>query len=102
MSVFAESLGMIAPYYNLVFTAIAFYLFMKFFKTKPKTKVFFLPWIYILLAMIIFILEEATTVLRVEGLINIPVHINGFFELVIIALFIYTLLLQKQYVKKHY
>lgn len=102
MSELAGAFGMIAPYYNLALTAIAFYLFMKFFKTKPKTKVFFLPWIYILLAMIIFILEEVTTVLRVEGMINIPVHINGFFELAIIILFIYTLLLQKQYMKKHF
>ncbi len=102
MSELTGALGMIAPYYNLALTVIAFYLFMKFFKTKPKTKIFFLPWIYMLLAMIVFILEEITTVLRVEGLINIPVHINGFFELVIIILFIYTLLLQKQYMKKHF
>lgn len=102
MSELAAAFGMAAPYYNLALTAIAFYLFMKFFKTKPKTKVFFLPWIYILLAMIIFILEEITTVLRAEGLINIPVHINGFFELAIITLFIYTLLLQKQYMKKNF
>lgn len=102
MTQFAAALGMIAPYYNLVLTAIALYLFLKFFKTKPKTKVYILPWIYILLAMIVFILEEATTVLRAEGLINIPVHINGFFELAIIILFIYTLLLQKQYMKKHF
>lgn len=102
MSELTAALGMIAPYYNLALTAIAFYFFMKFFKTKPKTKVFFLPWIYILLAMIIYILEEVTTIMRVNGLINIPVHINGFFELAIIILFIYTLLLQKQYMKKHF
>ena len=102
MSEFTIALGIVAPYYNLALTAIAFYLFIKLFKTKTKTKTYRTPWAYILLAMLVFVLEEITTILRAQGIINIPLHINGFFELAIITLFIYTLLLQKQYMTKHF
>jgi len=102
MSEFTIALGMVAPYYNLVLTLIAFYLFIKLFRTKPKTKTYFAPWGCILLAMLVFVLEEILTILRAQGIINIPIHINGFFELAIIILFIYTLLIQRQYVKKYF
>ncbi|MBN1644810.1 hypothetical protein JW851_02065 [Candidatus Woesearchaeota archaeon] len=103
MSEFTIALGIIAPYYNLAFALIALYMFLKLLKTKAKSKkVFLLPWKLILIALLTFMIEEITTVLRVLGLISIPVHINGFFELVIISLFIYTLLLQKQHLKKYY
>ena len=93
--------GMAAPYYNLVFALIALYMFLKLLKTKTTSKkVFLLPWKLILVALLVFMVEEIITVLRALGYISIPVHINGFFELVIISLFIYTLLIQKQYLKK--
>ncbi len=103
MTEFTVALGMIAPYYNLVFALIALYMFLKLLKTKAKSKkIFLLPWKLILLALLIFMIEEIITVLRAIGLISIPAHINGFFELVIISLFIYTLLIQKQYLKENY
>lgn len=103
MSEFTIALGTIAPYYNLIFALIALYLFLKLLNTKAKSKqIFLMPWKLILIALLIFIIEEIITVLRALGLISIPVHINGFFELVIISLFIYTLLLQKQYLKQNY
>ena len=98
MSGFLASLGMAAPYYNLVFALIAGYLFLKLLKTKATSKkVFLLPWKLILIALLVFMVEEIITVLRALGYISIPVHINGFFELIIISLFIYTLLIQKEY-----
>lgn len=103
MSEFLAAIGMAAPYYNLAFALIAFYMFLKLLKTKATSKkVFLLPWKLILIALLIFMVEEITTVLRALGYISIPVHINGFFELVIIALFIYTLLIQKEYLNKNY
>lgn len=101
MSELVVALGMIAPYYNLAFAVIAFYFFLKLLRTEAKSKkIFLLPWKLILIALLIYMIEEIITVLRALGLISIPVHINGFFELVIISLFIYTLLLQKQYLKQ--
>ena len=96
MSEFTVALGLAAPVYNLAFVIIALYLFVKLFKmptSKPKSMI---PWKVLFAAVSIFILEEAITVLRRAELVNIPVHINGFFELAIITLFIYTLLKQKQ------
>lgn len=101
MTEFTAALGSIAPYYNLAFALISLYLFLKLLNTKATSKkIFLLPWKLILVALLVFMIEEITTVLRAWGLISIPVHINGFFELVIISLFIYTLLIQKQYLQK--
>jgi heme A synthase len=93
---------MIAPYYNLAMVVVAVWLFLALFKTEPKAKVFLFPWKLLFFAVIVFIVEEILTVLRSAGVIDIPVHINAFFELVIIAVFIYALLLQKEYVKKRF
>lgn len=101
MTEFWSALGLIAPYYNLVLVIVLFYLFLKLFATTTKNKqVFQKPWVLIFVALIIYIIEELLTILRVQGLLNIPVHINGFFELGIITLFIYTLLIQKERLKK--
>jgi len=97
MTEFWSALGLIAPYYNLVLVIILLYLFLKLFSTPAKNKnVFQKPWTLIFVALIIYIVEEVLTILRTEGLLNIPIHINGFFELGIIIIFIYTLLIQKE------
>jgi hypothetical protein len=101
MSEFWAALGLIAPYYNLVLVVVLFVLFLKLFSTPAKGKhVYQYPWTLIFVALVIFIIEEILTVLRTAGLLNIPAHINGFFELGIIILFIYALLLQKDWIKK--
>jgi hypothetical protein len=98
------ALGMAAPYYNLALVVVAIYLFIKLFRTKIERKgVFIKPWVIIFIAMCFFILEEVTTILRGAEIITfIPKHFNGFFELAIISLFIYMLMIQKEYLKKHY
>lgn len=102
MSEFWVALGLVAPYFNLVLVLVLFYLFLKLFATpvKSRKKVFQKPWILIFVALCIFVIEEILTILRTAGLLNIPAHINGFFELGIIILFIYALLLQKERIKK--
>ena len=103
MTELASAVAMVAPYYNLALVVVAVGLFLVLFKTPPKTKeIHIFPWKLIFGAVIVFIAEEILTVLRAAGIINIPVHINGFFEIVIISLFIYALLLQKEHVKVYY
>ena len=99
MSEFTTALGLVAPYYNLAFVVIIIYLFFKLFNTEARAKTL-LPWKILFIALCVYILEEGLTVLRKVGWINIPVHINGFFELIIITLFIYTLLKQIAISKK--
>ena len=99
---FGVALGMIAPYYNLAMVAVVVWLFTVLFKTEPKAKVFLFPWKLLFFAVIVYILEEVVTVLRGVGAIDIPIHINALFELVVIAVFIYALLLQKEFVKKRF
>jgi heme A synthase len=96
------ALGIIAPYYNLAMVVVVLWLFFTLFRTEPKAKVFLFPWKLIFFSVIVFIVEEILTILRSAGIIDIPIHINSFFELVIIAVFIYALLLQKEYVKKRF
>jgi len=96
------ALGMIAPYYNLALVVAALWLFIALFRTEPKAKVFLFPWKLIFFALLVFVVEEVLTVLRAAGIIDIPIHINSFFELVVISVFIYALLLQNEYVKKRF
>ena len=96
------ALGMIAPFYNLALVIVVIWLFLALFRTQPKTKVFLFPWKLLFFAVIIFIAEEIITIMRSLGIVDIPIHINAFFELVIIAVFIYALLLQREYVQKRY
>ncbi|MBI4150840.1 hypothetical protein HY492_01820 [Candidatus Woesearchaeota archaeon] len=93
----ADALTLVAPFYNLALVIVMLFLFGKMFTTATK-KTFLKPWYAIFAAVIIFIMEEVITILRASGLLDITLYINGFFELVIISLFIYTLLLQKEHV----
>jgi len=94
------ALAQVAPLYNLALVLIAIVLFIKLFMTPAKDKrAYLLPWKIIFFAVCVYILEEVLTVLRYMDIINIPVHINGFFELLIIISFIYALLLQKEHIK---
>jgi len=97
----ALSLAEVAPIYNLGLVVVAAILFIRLFRTPVKNKkVYLKPWILLFFAMIVFVVEEILTILRAKDVINIPIHINGFFELVIIIAFIYALLLQKERIGK--
>jgi len=94
------SIGEVAPLYNLGLVIIALILFVTLFTTKVKDKrVYLMPWKLLFFGVLIFVVEEVMTVLRMMEIVNIPRHINGFFELIIICTFIYMLLLQREHVK---
>lgn len=91
----AVEFGRVAPYYNLVLVIIAGILFLHLIYMSKKVPLFIRPWKILFAALIIFVIEEILTIARFAGIVHIPVHINGFFELLIISLFVYALLLQK-------
>lgn len=95
------ALGTVAPYYNLVFVLVTVWLFIILFKYKNK-KTFMKPWYLLFVCVCLFIFEEVITIARAAGLTAIPHHINAFFELGIIIIFIYLLLLQKEHIKIRY
>jgi hypothetical protein len=91
-------LGIVAPYYNLALVIIVVFLFIRLFKTKNEK--LNKPWLFLFLAVLIYILEEVLTVLRAAGLPSLPRVFNGIFEMCMLSLFIYMLLLQKEAIKK--
>ena len=96
---FGESLGLVAPYYNLILLIIVILLFAKLFRSADK-KTYTKPWKFLFFAISVFVLEELLTILKDRGIISIPRITNSVFEMVIITSFIYMLLLQKEYLKK--
>ena len=96
---FLMALGMVAPVYNLVMAIIVIYLFVRLFQ-MPNRLVYVKPWKMLFAAFVIYLFEEIFTVLRKVGVLDFPQFVNGLFEMVMIALFIYMLLLQKEYIKK--
>lgn len=101
MSDLTLCLGQTAPLYNLLFVVVVIFLYVKLFMTRKENKdVYLTPWYCLFAAVCVFIAEEIITILRAAGILDIPMHINGFFELVIIILFIYALLAQKEHIKE--
>ena len=92
-------LGMVAPFYNLVFVLIVIALFIKLF-SLPNKKVYILPWKLLFCAIIFYLIEEALTVLAILFNFTIPRIVAPLLEMAIISLFIYMVLLQKEYVSK--
>ncbi len=101
MTELALALGLVAPYFNLALVIVVVALFIQLFRTKVTEKyVNLLPWKYVFAAFIVYILEELLTVLRSAGIVNVVEHVNGYFELIMISLFIYALLLNKEQISK--
>jgi hypothetical protein len=97
---FGECLGIVAPYYNLVFVLVLLVLFLKLFSIKNKN-VYLLPWKLLFFSVTVYIVEELLTVFHIAGIVQVPRILNAVFEFVIITIFIYLLLLQKDYLKKN-
>lgn len=95
----AECLGTVAPYYNLALVLIVLFLFAKLFFI-PNKKIFVLPWKFLFAAVLIYVVEELLTVLNSAGALAVPRRINAFFEFMIIIIFVYLLLMQKEFLKK--
>jgi len=99
MSHFTECLGFIAPYYNLVLVVIVVALFIAFFR-KPSKKFYIMPWKLLFTAISVYIIEAVLTVLNDLGMITINKLVAPILEMFMISLFIYMLLLQRDYLKK--
>ncbi len=95
----AYCLGRIAPYYNLVLVVIVVFLFIKLFKT-PKKKTYIKPWKFLFIAVLVYVIEEILTVLHMAEIIVVPKIGFPLLETIIITLFIYVLLLQKENTEK--
>ena len=95
-----ESFAAVGPIYNLVLVIIVIVLFVKLIRAQAYQDVFLTPWKLVFAGVLIFVAESVITVVRNLGGTGITRHINGFFELAIVILFIHALLLQKDYLSK--
>lgn len=84
---FAESLGLVAPLYNLVFVCIVLCLFLVLF-SKSRSR----SWVLLFVAFCVYVFEELLTVLRKFLAVEIPRIMNGVLELGIVLLLIFVLL----------
>ncbi|MBI2546689.1 hypothetical protein HYV81_05935 [Candidatus Woesearchaeota archaeon] len=96
-SLYAECAGYMAPFYNLVLVVIVLILFVKLFLT-PNRKVYLEPWKWLFYALLIYIAEELLTIADASG-VAVSDIVYPFLETLIIACFIYMLLLQRAYTK---
>jgi len=94
-----EAVAQVAPLYNLVLVIIAIILFIILFKQDSSKFAYYRPWKILFFGIIIFVVETIMTILRGNGIIAFHPAIFAGFEFVIISLFIFMLLLQKQFVK---
>ena len=92
-------LGTVAPYYNLVLVVIVILLFLELFRTTNK-KTYVRPWKFLFAAVLVYLAEEIITVLFMADLITVSKLLFPILETIIIALFIYVLLLQRENIEK--
>ncbi len=95
----AYCLGRVAPYYNLVLVVIVILLFLKLFKTQNK-KTYIKPWKFLFAAVLVYLGEEIITVFDMANIISVAKIVFPLIEMVIITLFIYVLLLQRENIRK--
>ncbi|MBI5066014.1 hypothetical protein HZA97_07290 [Candidatus Woesearchaeota archaeon] len=95
MSTLKEAFTLVAPWYNLAMILVGLYLFFVLSKIKNNS-INLAPWKFVFAALGVGLIEELTIVLRSSGVISVPIHINGFFEVIIIGLLLYTLFLKRK------
>src|SRR3989344_6043733 len=90
-----------APRLNLLLVAYVVYLFISLFRRKSDEHIYTTPWKLLFVAVSVYIVEQSLTVLRMLEIVSYPhLLVNGAFEIVIITLFIYTLLLHRYFTKR--
>ncbi len=99
MTYLGEYLGMVAPYYNLVFVAIVIALFIFFFKREKR--IYLKPWKLIFCTISIYVVEEVLTVLDKANIIDLSVLVAPILEMAMITIVIYALLSQQEWIKKN-
>ncbi|MAF35097.1 hypothetical protein CMO91_04600 [Candidatus Woesearchaeota archaeon] len=95
-----EAFAQVGPIYNLILVVVVIALFVKLLRAEAYQHVYTKPWKLIFVGVIIFVVESVITVLRNLSATGVGRHINGFFELAIVILFIHALLLQKEDMKQ--
>tara|TARA_B100002003_G_C14150107_1_gene553103 strand:- start:4004 stop:4306 length:303 start_codon:yes stop_codon:yes gene_type:complete len=98
MTHLTECLGLVAPYYNMVLVAVVVILFIIFLRRQDLT-ISKKPWKLLFGAILIYIVEEFLTVTKISEIGNMYKILHPLLEMGIIALFIYVLLLQREYLK---
>ena len=100
MSELTYAMGLVIPYVNLVLVAVVLLLFFKLFKTYKHTKIGYItPWAILCFGVLVYVAEAIFTVLRASGVFDLPYHVNGYFELIIISAFIYAVLNLRDHLK---
>jgi hypothetical protein len=101
MGSLAECIRVVAPLFNLVLVVIVIILFLKLFKIhNPKryTK----PWGLLFGAVLLFVIEELFTVFRHLEVFELPLFMNGIFEIGIVGLFVFAVLEQMEHINRNY
>ena len=98
MTYFYNCLGLVAPYYNMVLVVIVVILFINLFRRSDK-KTFIMPWKFLFFAICVYVVEEIATIMASANLIILHGLINVILETIIVTLFIYMILIQREYVK---
>ena len=92
-------LGFIAPYYNLLLVIVVVGMFIRLL-TMPKKQVFRRPWEFLFAGICVYIVEEIITVIEMAGYYDFPAFIFPMLETIIITMFIYMLLIQKEHINR--
>lgn len=93
-------LGFTAIYYNLAIGLVNALLFIRLFTIPVKKGAYLKPWKILFIAGLVFFVEEILVFMRAMNLADVPLYVDGYFGLIIVALFLYMLLLQKEYMEK--
>ena len=93
-------LGFTAIYYNFLIGLVNTLLLIRLFTIPVKENIYLKPWKILFIAGLVFLLEEIFVLLRAMNLMKVPLYVDGYFGLIIIALFLYMVLLQKEYIQK--
>jgi hypothetical protein len=97
----AELLQTVLPRLNLLLVAFLIALFSIMLSRKPDSQTYTKPWKVMFIALILFVVEEVITVMRLADIISYRLlTIHGFLEMGIIFCVIYMFLEQKEFLKK--
>jgi hypothetical protein len=94
----AECIGIAAQYYNLALVVLVLILYLSLLKL-PAGKVFILPWKYIFLSLLVYVIEQVLSILNTTGVMPVDPLVFPMLEFVIITIFIYTLLTLREHIK---
>jgi hypothetical protein len=94
----AECIGIAAQYYNLALVIVVLILYLKLLKL-PSGKIYILPWKYIFLSLLVYVIEQVLSILNTAGAIAVSALVFPMLEFVIITIFIYTMLILREHIK---